>query len=383
MARQPEEVRQPMPATSGAADRGKALRGSYSYWKPDLIWHIDDEGLCFDVAPRNGAPSALLEQNSVASNVHDLLPSDAGRILMRLVRKAIAASAAQICELNLQVNGRNALFQVQVVPYTDHGALTVIHDISERRRTEKELRRSQRQLRELTDHLQSAREEERTRIARDIHDQMGQSLTALKIDLACLRAHLNGDSRRVEEDLAGMTTSVEAIIRSVQDIAAQLRPRILDDFGLSAAVEWQVKKFSERTGVRCTCTVPAEELQVENQAATALFRILQEALTNVARHAHASNVSVRLEEQKDWTSLEILDDGRGVQEPDTCHPFALGVIGMQERARSLDGNASVTSRLTGGTRVWVRVPAQSLKKCSGAERRRRMDRRGRPRNTRP
>lgn len=372
-----------MPATSAAASRGKPLSGSHSGATPDLIWHIDDEGDCYEVAQGNGVSDSPPEQSSVASNVHNLLPVDAGRVLMRLVRKAIAAGAAQVSELKLQVNDRNALFQVQVIPYTSHRALTIIHDISERVRTEKELRRSQRQLRKLAEHLQTAREEERTRISREIHDQMGQSLTALKIDLACLRARLNDNSRSLEKDLANMTTSVEAIIASVQNIAAELRPQILDDFGLCAAVEWQVAKFSKRTGITCACMVSDEGTQIENHAATALYRILQEALTNVARHAHATNVSVDLETNKDWTTLQILDDGRGVQGPDTGHPFALGVIGMQERARSLGGEAVVTPRTSGGTCVRVRVPTQPHGEDSGEERRQRGDRRrqrrGRPR----
>lgn len=294
---------------------------------------------------------------------------------MRQVKKAIASGTAQLCELNLQINGKSSLYQVHVMPNKAHGALMVIHDIDEQIRTEKELRRSQEQLRKLADHLQTAREEERTRIARDIHDHMGQELTALKIDVACLRGHLNGDRARVDEDLANMTTNVNAIIRSVKDIAAELRPRMLDDFGLPAAIEWQVEKFSKRTGITCTCTVPGQQMQIDNHAATALFRIVQEALTNVARHAHAGNVSVSLEEHGNWTVLEILDDGQGVQEPDTSHPFALGIIGMQERARSLDGEATVSARTSGGTRVSVRIPTQPRERCPRKERRRGAERR--------
>ena len=178
--RQMEKARQSTPATSSAANGGKTLLGWQRHAQPDPIWHIDDEGICVEVAPGIGATSSPLAENDVPSKVHDLLPTHAGRLLLSLVRKAIAAGAAQIGEPEFAVNGRNALCQVQVVPYTERGALTVLHDISERIRTEKELRRSQRQLRKLADHLQTAREEERTRIAREIHDQMGQALSAFE-----------------------------------------------------------------------------------------------------------------------------------------------------------------------------------------------------------
>jgi signal transduction histidine kinase len=277
---------------------------------------------------------------------------------MRLVRNAITTTTTQTCVLDLKVDAQKSTFQVQVVPCARHGALIFIHDVSHRRRTATAPQHLQRGPGGLAEQLQSAREEERARIAREIHDDMGQSLTALKIDLARLRTHLDEEPRRVDEELAAMTRSVEAMIRSVQDFATGLRPELLGDLGLPAAVAWQAEKFSECTGIDCACSVPDRESKTGAPAATALFRILQEALTNVARHAYAHHAWVSLSEDEDWATLEVLDDGRGVQVLDTGQPLALGVLGMHERAQGLGGEATVTTRPTGGTRVWARVPAQ-------------------------
>lgn len=361
MTRHASTTRRSTPITTQPAKAGKPLPSLQKPAHPDLIWHIDDEGICDEAAPGICVPIFPPGKSSSASKVHDQLPTRAGHMLLSLIRKAIDAGAAQVGKLELTANGRTDSCQVQIVPQTKRGALTVPHEISENVHAENELRRSQARLRKLAQHLQTAREEERTRIAREIHDQMAQGLTALKIDLACLRAHLDSGSRGVEKDFANISTTVETMIAVVQNIAMELRPRVLDDFGLPSAVDWYVTKFSKRTGITCECSVPNHELKIENQAATALFRILQESLNNVLRHAHAQNISVSLEEHDHWISLEILDDGRGVEEVNTNHPFSLGIVGMQERARNLGGETVVTPRARGGTRVCAQIPIQAMR----------------------
>jgi len=328
--------------------------------KPNLSLRIDEDGARFEFLPQS-ADSADWQYGT--PSVHDFLPEDVQRSLMRLVDRASHAGTPQLEEVDYSIHGDISTCQAQVAPCSPDVApcarrslLSIIGDISDSRCTHTQLRRSYQQLRMLTGDLQSAREEERTRIAREIHDELGQSLTALKIRLMSLREPPDGRRRYRDDALVEIAGNVDEIIRSVQNIASDLRPKLLDDFGLAAAVEWQAKKFSETTRIDCTCTVPKHPLKAGTHAATGLFRILQEALTNVSRHANASKVTVDLTEDKAWTTLEILDDGNGIRELDTNYPFALGVIGMRERARGLGGKSSITPRAIGGTRVWVRIP---------------------------
>jgi signal transduction histidine kinase len=212
----------------------------------------------------------------------------------------------------------------------------------------------QQQLRDLSAHLQSAREEERKSIARDIHDDLGQSMTTMKLELSLLKADLREDDPVVRERLAGLFSLVDATIRSVKRIIAQLRPRVLDDLGLTAAIEWQTGEFQEHTGIPVSLSVYPEEIILEPDRSTALFRILQEALSNVARHAGATKVSVSLTEIDGVVELTVQDDGRGITQDRSADPRAFGLIGIRERAAHLGGTAEISGTSGEGTRVCVR-----------------------------
>lgn len=216
-----------------------------------------------------------------------------------------------------------------------------------------ERRRLDDQMRALHVRIESIREAERTGIAREIHDELGQALTALKMDIAWVARRL-GDTDEVRTKLGEMSGVADGIIQTVRRISAELRPGVLDDLGLEAAIEWQGEEFSRRTGVSCAVHSQLGSLRLERHLATAVFRIFQEALTNVTRHASASRVEVVLRAEGGVLELDVSDDGVGL--PDGARTPSLGLLGMRERARLLGGDCVVRRRLPRGTTVSLRLP---------------------------
>jgi signal transduction histidine kinase len=210
------------------------------------------------------------------------------------------------------------------------------------------------QLRALSERIEATREEERSGIAREIHDVLGQALTALKLDIAWV-ARRRGDDPAISGKLREMMSSTDELIASVRRISSELRPGILDDVGLAAAVEWQAEEFGRRTGIRASVSSALGDVQLERGLATAVFRIFQEALTNVARHANATEVRVDLRLERGRLKLSIADDGVGIAEG-LQRTGSLGLLGMRERARRLDGECVITRREPHGTLVSLTVP---------------------------
>jgi two-component system sensor histidine kinase UhpB len=234
----------------------------------------------------------------------------------------------------------------------------VMIDVSERRAAEEELRQSREQLRDLSAHVEWAREEERANIARSIHDDLGQALTALKFELSALRAGV-GAGAPAADLVAGidqMTALVTGTVDHVRRIAKELRPGLLDDLGLVAALEWQVQEFSDTTRIPCAFHPVPGELRLPRPLATTFFRTAQEALTNVARHAQARRAEVRLLRQGARLVLEVEDDGRGIGAEELRSARSLGLLGMKERARRLGGDVSIEGHPGRGTKVALAVP---------------------------
>jgi PAS domain S-box-containing protein len=236
------------------------------------------------------------------------------------------------------------------------GLLGVAKDVTERRRVTAALEESHGQLRSLADRLRRVREEERSAIARQIHDEMGQVLTALRLDVSWLEARLPAADQALHDKCAAMARLIEDTIGHVRVLATELRPAVLDDLGLSAAIEWEAQGFARRTGIPCDLRLAADLSGLDADRATDLFRILQEALTNVARHARARQVGIRLELSRDTLLLQVDDDGRGITATEAADPRALGLLGMRERALRWSGAVEVQARRAGGTSVTVRIP---------------------------
>jgi PAS domain S-box-containing protein len=232
----------------------------------------------------------------------------------------------------------------------------IARDITERKRAEEELQASRQQLRDLALRLEAVREEERTGIAREIHDELGQVLTGLRIDLSWIGQRLPRGSRRLRGRIATMVAQLDATIDSVQRISSELRPSVLDDLGLTAAIEWEAAEFERRTSIPCRVDLNGHRPRLAPQRATAVFRILQEALTNVARHANARHVEIVLRLARGRLTLTVRDDGRGITEAEARSPRALGLVGMRERALAWDGELDVRGEPQRGTVVTVRLP---------------------------
>ncbi|MBI2220742.1 MAG: sensor histidine kinase [Acidobacteria bacterium] len=216
-------------------------------------------------------------------------------------------------------------------------------------------------LRQLAAETEAAREAERSRIARELHDELGQLLTGLKFDISWLTAELARTPGQPTVDVANklqaMAGLVEVSIKTVQQIASELRPPVLDHFGLAEAVQWEGAMFERRTGIRCRVSGRLRR-ELATDRATAAFRIAQEALTNVARHAGAGAVRVALRETSREMVLEIRDNGRGISARAASDPGSTGLLSMQERARLLGGSLRITGARGRGTTIVLRIPLQ-------------------------
>jgi two-component system sensor histidine kinase UhpB len=204
--------------------------------------------------------------------------------------------------------------------------------------------------------LQTVREEERKRIARELHDELGQTLTALRIDLNWLEERLPGAEPRITDKLAAMESLLNKTVDSMRRISEDLRPGMLDDLGLAAAIEHHVEKFTEQTGIPCELTMRQDDFDLDEQIATAVFRILQESLTNVTRHAAASRVSIEVQESGDEIRLTVQDDGCGLPDKKDRRRNSYGLIGMHERVKMLGGYLEISSAPGKGTRIEAVIP---------------------------
>ena len=240
--------------------------------------------------------------------------------------------------------------------------LAIYRDLSERKQAEERERYYREQLQALTARLEALREEERVTISREIHDELGQMLTGLKMDLNWIERTIEATGSSVWNSILERTMEaselVDRLIGVVQRIAVELRPRALDDLGLGEALNSEARRFQIRTSIACDVRLPDGEPPVEKAIATTLFRIFQECLNNVARHSNASRVEVELRVEEGWVLLAIRDNGRGITDEQARSPRSLGLLGISERAARHGGQVSVTRRMGGGTEAAVRVPLQ-------------------------
>ncbi|HEX7635385.1 MAG TPA: CHASE domain-containing protein [Noviherbaspirillum sp.] len=234
-----------------------------------------------------------------------------------------------------------------------------IMDITERKQTVEALKRSQELLRELTAHQDRVKEDERRRIAREIHDELGQTLLALRIDVSMLDARTGKSHPRLNEKVRGALQQIDATMKTIRTIINNLRPAVLD-LGLTAAIEWQVNEFRRRSGIDCNLVMDAEEFEVDNERATTLFRILQESLTNVIRHANATHVVIEVYNEDGKLTMRIADNGVGLYSkmPKTAHSF--GLVGMEERVHALNGTFLIDSMPGKGTTLTIYIPLETV-----------------------
>jgi len=239
------------------------------------------------------------------------------------------------------------------------GNVAAMTDITERRKTEVRLMQSQEELSNLSQYIQSVREKESERIAGEIHDELGQYMTALSMDLNWISNHMDsGDEHRerIIAKIEDMSYLLDKTIHAVQKISSELRPGLLDDLGLIPALEWLIQDFQNRTGIDCALQIQCRHLEFNPEFATAIFRITQEGLNNVARHSQATQVNIIFMKQGRNLELCIEDNGRGISENEIASPLSIGIIGMRVRLRPFDGRLDITRTSGAGTLLRISVP---------------------------
>ena len=235
----------------------------------------------------------------------------------------------------------------------------VVFDDTANRLIQLEIERSREEQRALSRHLQSVREEEKASIAREMHDELGAALTALKMDIDHLLSKPTDDVAAMRERVSGLTKLVDSAVLTTRRIVTDLRPSMLDDLGLAAAIHWQAGEYAKRTGMKIDVELPDPDVDVDRECALTLFRIFQETLTNVMRHAQATAVDVHLGETDDSLVLRIHDNGVGISEEALRKPTSHGIRGMRERARQHSGDVSVSGAPGEGTTLIVTIPKAS------------------------
>jgi signal transduction histidine kinase len=289
------------------------------------------------------------------------MPGIDGFETARLIRARERSKSTPIIFLTAAADEMTSMFRGYEVGAVDYLMKPVIPDVLKSKvavfvelfRKNERLRESEDKLRRLAAHLISIREEERAHIAREIHDELGQVLTGLKMEVTWLARRLK--EKPLVEKTDSMCALIDSTVQTVRKIATGLRPEMLDDMGLVAAVAWQVKEFQKRTGIRCRASLPPE-IKLDIDVSTTMFRIFQEILTNVARHSRATRVDIELEVGASEVALEVVDNGIGIQENELNARKSLGLLGMQERALLFGGDVSITGSAGHGTRVSVTIP---------------------------
>lgn len=265
----------------------------------------------------------------------------------------------QIEVLGLHQDGHTFPMEIAISPtkWENNYIFTgIIKDITERKQAEEALMRSREQLRNLSNKLQSVREEEKTIMAREIHDHLGQALTMLKFEITWIENELTKNDTSVINRIQSLKEQIENIINDVRKIASELRPQMLDILGLSATLKWLTNKFQKHTGIQCELIIEPEKIIINPEWSTPLFRIYQEALTNVARHAKANEVQSSLRKQNNNLVLEIKDNGIGMDEKLIDNTQSLGLIGIRERILVLGGTLHLKSHEGKGTTLTVTIP---------------------------
>jgi PAS domain S-box-containing protein len=342
------------------------FRNTVVHKAPDTIMTVDASGwICFVNRPSWGHSVDAL----IGTNLLNHVTKSNRTAVLRCLLQSFRFNKRSVCELTGVCGDRNNWFsfsfgsphpfasvklQRSAKTTTTTTTTTVtIREISNQKRTEEMLRTSGEQMRDFAARLEAVREEERTRVAREIHDELGQALTGLKLDLSWLyKKSTNGNRKKMK----AMIAQVDETIDRVRTISSQLRPPILDDLGLVAAIDWQVREFRKRTGIKAEVVSNVDELDLSAEVSAAIFRVVQEALTNVTRHAKASRIRVTVDLTERSLRIAVEDNGRGMTQNQEASLKSLGILGMRERISRIGGALQILSGPGKGTRLDILIP---------------------------
>lgn len=326
------------------------------------VWELDLQNNTVYWSPQclamHGAANFDGTMNSLIKMLH---PDDLPRVL-QAVERSVSGHSDYLAEFRVvRPDGEVRWMSDNGRPSYDASGkplrlIGTVRDITEQKKTQEDLNRLHEKMSDLNAHLETAREQERLAISREIHDEVGQSLTALKLDLSWIQNRVMQQHPELKERLAEMRKGLDYLIAKAQHITAELRPPLLDNLGLVAAIEWQVRQFRKRSGIECHFSSPEGAAPLDGKIATAVMRIFQEAMTNILRHAHATLVEVSLYFGEGYLELEIADNGAGISPEEVASTTAYGVMGMQERARLCQGELEITGRPGKGTTVTLTIP---------------------------
>jgi two-component system, NarL family, sensor histidine kinase UhpB len=332
---------------------------------PDQAWLKDTESRYVLVNDAFVGACGRAEHEIIGSTPDRVWPPEWGKVYMSTDRAVLESGVRRRYEETRSgEDGTPRWFDTVKMPIRDAdgrivGTVGISRDITDLKRSEMELRNSRSQLRKLSAYLQSIREAERTRISRELHDELGQLLSGLRLGLNYLEAQAGQAVAGQADHVHMLKDLVDATMDAVHRIASDLRPAVLDELGLHAALEWLTESFAQRNGLPCELRMQMSEADVgalDTERSTAIFRIVQEALTNAGRHARAMRVAVEVVSRGDACLLTITDDGCGMDTSRAATGGSLGLLGMRERALMLGGQLSVESRPGHGTRVAARIP---------------------------
>ncbi|GBD90328.1 oxygen sensor histidine kinase NreB [bacterium BMS3Abin04] len=296
----------------------------------------------------------------IGRELRDVIPMEFINTTLEQVRKNVLTKGEWAGEtIQYDKYGNKLIIYMSVSVVFEHGKLIgsfgVNHNITDLKAAYNKLEESRKQLQALAQYLEKVREEERTYIAREIHDDLGQSLTALKIDISWLEKGIKNKTKATSEKIDGIKNLIDSTITSVQKISSELRPGIIDDLGLSIAIEWATNEFQKRTGIICNLTIRPELVLANEQVSIAFFRIYQEILTNISRHAKAKHVWTTLTNEKNKLTLIVQDDGIGIEQNQINNPRSLGLLGIRERLRILKGKLNISGNKGKGTKIEIEV----------------------------
>lgn len=339
----------------------------------DLVCIMDFEGRFIDANTSAMKLFGYTRKEIAALNIASIMDEEQVPVALGLIQQIRkTGTQKEFVELKLRrkdgsyidVETQGTVVMSDGVPVTIE---VVARDVTERNKAMEDIRKTQEQMRAFAARLQTVREEERTSIAREIHDELGGALTGIKIDFSLLKKAVQEIKEkplkdRLLDQMHDTTGLIDKTIGTIRKISSQLRPGILDDLGILAALEWQLNDFQKRTGIDCKWTSLLTEINLNEQEATALFRIFQETLTNIFRHARASQVHVQLSSKSDAYILDVKDNGKGITENNMSDKKSLGLLSMRERALAIGGRIKIEGRPEKGTRVTVEIPVKQTDK---------------------